>query len=508
MKTVLRFADGREVSSGQTGESAIAHFSLTQCVYESVELTLGSVCSAMAELELITPGGDLAVTQGEEFTIIRRSDDGACHPIGIFIAQKPVRSSANTMKLTAYDRVSKLDRDLTAWLEGLTGWPYTLQEFAQMVCRACQVELAEGELPNGNYGVERFTANGVSGRQLLRWVGQISGRFCRCTPEGKLEFAWYSPSAVAVRPGGERYYYQGKLSYADYEVAPIDKVQLRQNEEDVGTVYPADAGEANAYIITGNPLLSAQGGDSLVGIAQTLYEQLHGVTYRPAKLSLPADLSVNAGDVVTVTDRNGVTMTVYIMTRTQKGGSDTWECTGSPRRDSSSAVNATGYQSLSGKVLNLKTTVDGLKAENRDMAGKMAGISLDVEGIATEVSRQQSQMESVSSKLTAMTQTAETLELAVRKISQEGTNQVVTETGFTFDDRGLTISKSGTQMENLLDETGMFVKRSGEVILQADQEGVRATDVSVRNYLIVGEHARLEDYSSGADSKRTACFWI
>ena len=63
-------------------------------------------------------------------------------------------------------------------------------------------------------------------------------------------------------------------------------------------------------------------------------------------------------------------------------------------------------------------------------------------------------------------------------------------------------------MENLLNETGMFVKRSGEVILKADQEGVTAVDVTVGNYLIVGDHARFEDYSSAVDGKRTACFWI
>ena len=87
-------------------------------------------------------------------------------------------------------------------------------------------------------------------------------------------------------------------------------------------------------------------------------------------------------------------------------------------------------------------------------------------------------------------------------------SKVTTQTGFTFDERGLTISKEGTSMENLLDESGMYVKRSGEILLQADRDGVKAVDVSVGNYLIVGDHARFEDYSSADDEKRTACFWI
>ena len=50
--------------------------------------------------------------------------------------------------------------------------------------------------------------------------------------------------------------------------------------------------------------------------------------------------------------------------------------------------------------------------------------------------------------------------------------------------------------------------RGSTVMLQANASGVIATDVSVRNYLIIGEHARFEDYSDGSDSARTACFFI
>ena len=63
-------------------------------------------------------------------------------------------------------------------------------------------------------------------------------------------------------------------------------------------------------------------------------------------------------------------------------------------------------------------------------------------------------------------------------------------------------------MHNSLDETGMYVKRSDDVMLQANANGVIATDVSVRNYLIIGCHGRFEDYSDGTDTARTACFWI
>ena len=158
--------------------------------------------------------------------------------------------------------------------------------------------------------------------------------------------------------------------------------------------------------------------------------------------------------------------------------------------------------------MNLSVTVEGLKAENREAQGNTASLKLDVEGISSEVSRQQTQKETVKTQLTQIEQTSEAMNIKIRNLTQQGADKVTTQTGFTFDEKGLTISKSGTAMENLLDESGMYVKRSGQVLLQADQDGVRAVDVSVGNFLIVGDHARFEDYSSADESGRTACFWI
>ena len=90
----------------------------------------------------------------------------------------------------------------------------------------------------------------------------------------------------------------------------------------------------------------------------------------------------------------------------------------------------------------------------------------------------------------------------------DGVNKLVTEFGLTIDGSCLDIHRSGTEMHNSLDETGMYVKRSEDVMLQVNANGVIATDVSVRNYLIIGSHARFEDYSDGTDTARTACFWI
>ena len=100
------------------------------------------------------------------------------------------------------------------------------------------------------------------------------------------------------------------------------------------------------------------------------------------------------------------------------------------------------------------------------------------------------------------------LEIEIQKIQADGVSKVVTQTGYCFDQDGLNIRKSGEEMQNLLDNTGMYVRRGKDTILQANHQGVVATDVKVNNFLILGDNSRLEDYSDGTDEHRTACFYV
>ena len=552
LRTLLVLPDGREIFSGPGTDNAILSTTVTQSVSAGTELEPGAVCAAALEVRIFTPEGGLQICAGDELTAYQVTDDGVRHLLGVFIAEKPTRPTAHTMKLTAFDRISLLDRDVSEWIASLSGWPYSLWELAGMVCEACGLELVQTELPNGSHLVQPFSAAGLTGRKILQWVAQAAGRFCRATADGKLEFAWYeqvqghtvgaSPNALtasyheetatlnlegvtAIREEGvltleeaaateedsvltltgdiRHYYFQGGLTFEDYAVAPIEKVQIRMGAEDIGTIWPQDAGERNTYQITGNLLLQADASEALQAVAQNLYEQLKTVTYTPCTVTIPANLDICAGHILRITDRNGYAFQTYVMEKVRTGQQDKLICTGSASRSSTTAVNEQSYKALSGKVLNLTAAVEGLRAENIAADGRSAALALTVDGLSAQVERQRTESETLASQLTALEQTANAVKISVQSMQEQGVSKVKTESSYTFDDAGLKIARTGSQMENLLDNTGMYVTRSEEVILQANADGVTATDVRVRNYLCVGENARFEDYESG----RTACFW-
>ena len=102
---------------------------------------------------------------------------------------------------------------------------------------------------------------------------------------------------------------------------------------------------------------------------------------------------------------------------------------------------------------------------------------------------------------------ADAVTIIVEKEMANGVDRVVTKTGYEFGDDGLDISKSGDEMSNKLDNTGMYVKKSGDDILVANNKGVAATDLHAKTYLIIGSgdgKSRFEDYGIN----RTGCFWV
>lgn len=124
--------------------------------------------------------------------------------------------------------------------------------------------------------------------------------------------------------------------------------------------------------------------------------------------------------------------------------------------------------------------------------------------------------DSIVKQISSVEQKADSLNVIIEEISIEnadGTHSVevdhvTTKTGYTFNSDGLTISKSGEEIKNRLDNTGMYVTRSEEEILTANNEGVNAINLTARQYLIIGKNSRIEDYTNGTDGNRTACFYI
>ena len=393
LQPILTLPSGTELKGGSPG-SAVKSLTLHTAVNAGQEFTIGSAFSDYIEAEIwADPGGSLQITAGDVLTYYRQDDAGNRTKVGVFYAEKPTRTKRNSYKVTAYDTMSKLDADFSGWLRANQAqFPKTIWQLVQLACQRAGVTLASSSLPiNGSYSVQAFYADDLTRRQIISWAAEAAGCYAHMNADGKLQFLTYTDkrSTAKITPDGasSTAYYADSLSYEDYTVKAIEKVQIRQSDSDVGVIYPDSTTATNTYAVQGNLLLTTGTEANLKTVAQNLYNVLKNVTYTPCKVSVPSSSGLACGQIVHVKDARGREFDTYLMSATISSGKASFESVGSASRESSSAVNSQSYKNLTGKMLEIKTSVDGLEVKASDLTGKYTDLKATVDGLSSEVKK-------------------------------------------------------------------------------------------------------------------------
>ena len=392
--SVLRLPNGTELKGGEAG-STLKALTLHTAVNSGQEFTIGSAFSDYIEAEIwADPGGSLQITAGDALTYYRQDDAGSRTKVSVFYAEKPTRTKRNSYKITAYDTMSKLDADFSGWLRANQAqFPKTIWQLVQLACQRAGVTLASSSLPiNGSYSVQAFYADDLTCRQIISWAAEAAGCYAHMNADGKLQFLTYTDkrSTVKITPDGasnSTAYYADSLSYEDYTVKAIEKVQIRQSDSDVGVIYPDSTTATNTYAVQGNLLLTTGTEANLKSVVQNLYNVLKNVTYTPCKVAVPSSSGLACGQIVHVKDARGREFDTYLMSATISSGKASFESVGSASRESSSAVNSQSYKNLTGKMLEIKTSVDGLEVKASDLTGKYTDLKATVDGLSSEVKK-------------------------------------------------------------------------------------------------------------------------
>ena len=393
-QSVLLLKDGTELT-GDGASNAIKSITLHAAVNAGQEFTIGSAFSDYIEAEIwADPGGSLQITAGDALTLYRQDDAGNRTKVGVFYAEKPTRTKRNSYKITAYDNMSKLDTDFSGWLHANQAqFPKTIWQLVQLACQRAGVALASSSLPiNGSYSVQVFYADDLTCRQIISWAAEAAGCYAHMNADGKLQFLTYTDkrSTAKITPDGasnSTAYYADSLSYEDYTVKAIEKVQIRQSDSDVGVIYPDSTTATNTYAVQGNLLLTTGTEANLKSVAQNLYNVLKNVTYTPCKVSVPSSSGLACGQIVHVKDARGREFNTYLMSATISSGKASFESVSSASRESSSAVNSQSYKNLTGKMLEIKTSVDGLEVKAATLDGQYTDLKATVDGLSSEVKK-------------------------------------------------------------------------------------------------------------------------
>ena len=166
---------------------------------------------------------------------------------------------------------------------------------------------------------------------------------------------------------------------------------------------------------------------------------------------------------------------------------------------------------------DITSDISVLSAETRTLASSVSSLRLGANSINASVQALSETINSINDGLTTdiseiknkvnLAMTSDDVKVEIQKELSNGVNKVTTSTGFTFDDNGLNISKSNSEMKTQISDDGMKIYKNTDVMLTANNQGVDAKNLHATTYLIIGGYSRMEDYMDGTN-KCTAVFWI
>ena len=484
LRNKLVRSDGSIIDS-----SVIISCEFTEEVNSNTNLSVGDVTSSELTVEILST----YTIQQDEVLTYSIIEDGVETKIGVFKAEKPTVATRTSMLFSAYDNVIKTEKIFSDWLrENQRLFPMPLITLVEYACSHCGVVLADTDFPQADLSVEAFYADGITCRQILAWAAAIAGRFVRANADGDLEFAWYAdaedihivPSKtvagyievsddgvgnVSVRSSDLTVnddgagnvtvladgltvttndngitiasdvvipFLQGKLSYESYTTDLIERVQINHSEDDVGIIYPVDA-TGNCFTISENMILGVSDEDSVMQIAADLYSHLKDITYVPFSVTVPRTIKVRAGKKIIISDSEGNSFISYVMKVAVTPSGTTLSATGDKYYSGNAAVSSEKYGNLTGKVLELSKSIDGLVIKNQDLTGKVGGLEVSVESVKTYVDNTFVTGDAFESYRSESVQTAQSFTQKFESLDQyRNDTEAYVKTGLLDDDGG------------------------------------------------------------------------
>lgn len=171
------------------------------------------------------------------------------------------------------------------------------------------------------------------------------------------------------------------------------------------------------------------------------------------------------------------------------------------------------------KISSSDTSIDELVNEATQVLSQASTLESRIDGISASVTEMkvvqnatEGALDELNKEIISLSNSVESkmsssdVQLAIKTELSNGVTDVTTTTGFTLNQDGLTIAKTGREMSTNINEDGMVITRGDENRLIANNEGVIAYNLHAKNYFMIGDNSRFEDYTKD-NKKQTGCFW-
>ena len=368
------------ISSGAGQTNAITSVEIVDQCNTGDDLRVGSACCSMAKIFMFTPHGGFDIAPGKRISLYDKYDDGEEILVGCFVVDSTSRPTPNTYVITAFDFMSLYDVDISDFLStGKYADKDYIPRLQQLVYDLCENYIdGEGIKENDIYEDmvdirAPISQRIMTGRDLLSYAAEIMACYVHVTRNGTVEFRWFEQTDKTYSPSGRNYYFSGSLNAAAYKVRGVDAVQIRHPSMIVGGSYPKTLITNNTYIVENNPLVSYPSESDMDDLYDRIYESLFYAQYTPCTFRCAYTKDApRPGDIITIVDRNGKSITTYVMRTRLKKNVLTVESWGNKMRNVASSSNYTAP-----KAVSVSKTYANEQVANIEQAGTN-GWKLDI----------------------------------------------------------------------------------------------------------------------------------
>lgn len=181
-------------------------------------------------------------------------------------------------------------------------YPATLLQIVQDICTCCGMRLAADSIDftNCNYSITEKPSVDATFRDVLIWVGQISGHFWRCNNYGQLIAGWYSETDLTEEKNVHKFK-ESTITDIDPDTDDVVITNVRivtENENSEEVIFQVGS-DGYTLEVSDNALITEKNGSE---VAEMLGNRTIGLRFRPVTLEVKADPRIEAGDGAVIYD--------------------------------------------------------------------------------------------------------------------------------------------------------------------------------------------------------------
>ena len=402
-KQLLIEYDGGTITNNELHQE---NFELTESICSGSELRFG--CCEASEVKFRV--SNILSMKNKEIKIKTVLDGNTSNPFqyGVYKVESDVLTADRRFRdIVAYDKMYEIiNTNVADWYNSLK-FPMNLNTFRNMFLMhfGLKWNIEDGTLVNDDMNIEKtIEPSELSGKDVIEAICELNGCFGKIGRSGNFEYVFLQGEIQGLYPDNDLYPSDDLLprdpisteiknniyiscTYEDFVTRKINKLQIRQSENDVGSIV--GTGD-NCYIVQNNFLVYGKDADELNVIAERLFKKIKDIEYRPFDAKTLGNPCLETGDAIRLMTKYELVES-YILKRTIKGIQSLRDSISSSGvyeySEKVNSVNSSIIQ-LKGKTNELERNVEETKSTITDVGkGLQSQITQNAEKIQSEVTR-------------------------------------------------------------------------------------------------------------------------